>query len=67
MTRKGYKLIADQLKNFHERLESYGDETAMARICFDQFISNLCTDLKQDNARFDSAKFREAIYGDTNA
>jgi len=67
MTRKDYKLIAKELNEFYQMLVNLGDETASSRIFFDGLVSRLSRKLREDNARFNSSKFREAIYGDTNA
>lgn len=61
MTRKDYKLLSNRLKEL--RVSLYDDGNAAAFIVFDQFLSRLCSDLNQDNPRFESAKFRDVVYG----
>ena len=56
MTRKDYKLITD-------RLNELCDDLGKHNLDFSRFISRLCADLQQDNQNFDSAKFREKVYG----
>jgi hypothetical protein len=67
MTRKDYKLIAKELNHTYEGLVCLGSEAATSRIVFDGLVSRLSRKLREDNVRFDSAKFREAIYGEQDA
>lgn len=62
MTRKDYRLIADRLAELHADIQNYRDACTV-ELDFDRFVSRLTSDLKADNYRFDSAKFREAVYG----
>jgi len=59
MTRKDYVLIATYLNEFKDTPGLY---KAYA-MTFDRIVSNLCADLKQDNPEFNSAKFRDKVYG----
>lgn len=62
MTRKDYKLIAARLAELQADIENYRDACTV-QLDFDRFVSRLTSDLKSDNYRFDSSKFREAVYG----
>jgi hypothetical protein len=62
MTRKDYKLIANRLAELYEDIKMTETEVGPDALDFDRFMSRLCSDLKQDNQNFNSAKFRDAVY-----
>jgi hypothetical protein len=62
MTRKDYQLIANRLAMLQDDIQNYRDACTV-QLDFDRFVSDLCFDLKQDNSNFNSAKFREKVYG----
>jgi hypothetical protein len=58
MTRKDYVKIARALNDFHALLESHLLEQAS----FDKLVDSLCDTFRYDNERFDTARFKKAVY-----
>ena len=62
MTRKDYKMLAWNLNELIEEMRT-NNADSRAILAFDRMVSRLCSDLKGDNSNFNSARFRDAVYG----
>lgn len=58
MTRKDYRMIAEVLADMKSDLDSEKNPI----LAFDALVSRMCHVLKADNANFNTAVFRVAVY-----